>query len=373
VDRRVEQQSSEAMSDLLFTSGTTGAPKGVVQTHAATLRAFGDWADLVGLTAGDRYLVINPFFHAFGYKAGIVAGLLTGCTIVPLPSFDVDRAVEVIRSERISMIPGPPTLYQTLLNHPGFDPAEVDTLRLAVTGAAPVPVQLVEDMRAVLGFENVITAYGLTEACGVVTACRAGDDAETISRTSGRAIPGVEVVIVDDDGNEVPRGERGELLVRGYNVMSGYFEDPGQTAEAIDPDGWLHTGDIATMDERGYVDICDRKKDMFIVGGFNAYPAEIEALLARHPAVAQAAVVGIPDDRLGEVGFAWVVPAVGESPTGDEIAAWARDNMANFKAPRHVQVVGALPLNASGKVLRHELRDRATGSVGDTPTSGGTP
>jgi acyl-CoA synthetase (AMP-forming)/AMP-acid ligase II len=371
VDRRVDAQDSGAMSDLLFTSGTTGAPKGVVQTHAATLRAFTDWADLVGLRGDDRYLVINPFFHAFGYKAGIVAGLITGCTLVPLPTFDVDRAVEVIGAEGISMIPGPPTLYQTLLRHPGFDPSAVTTLRLAVTGAAAVPVELVEAMRHTLGFENVITAYGLTEACGVVSACRSDDDAETISRTSGRAIPGVEVRVVDEGGGDAGPGEPGEVLVRGYNVMQGYFEDPDQTAEAIDADGWLHTGDVATMDERGYLTITDRLKDMFIVGGFNAYPAEIEAMLGTHPAVAQAAVVGVPDARMGEVGYAFVVPVAGAVVDPAALVSWAREHMANFKAPRHVELIEALPLNASGKVLKYDLRARAlvTLEQGEPPSS----
>lgn len=369
VDRRVESQDPGAMSDLLFTSGTTGAPKGVVQTHAATLRAFTDWADLVGLRGDDRYLVINPFFHAFGYKAGIVAGLITGCTLVPLPTFDVDRAVGVIAEEAISMIPGPPTLYSTLLHHPGFDPSAITTLRLAVTGAAAVPVELVEAMRDTLGFENVITAYGLTEACGVVTACRSDDDAETISRTSGRAIPGVEVRVVDDEGAELPRGEPGELVVRGYNVMREYYQDPDQTAEAVDDQGWLHTGDVATMDDRGYVVITDRLKDMFIVGGFNAYPAEIEALLGTHPDIAHVAVVGVPDERLGEVGCAYVVPVPGATPGPEALIAWARENMANFKVPRRVEIVEGLPLNASGKVLRYELRDRAVqDSAGERTT-----
>ena len=357
--RRREAISPEDTSDLLFTSGTTGAPKGVIQTHASSLRAFADWADLVGLRSDYRYLVINPFFHTFGYKAGILAGLITGCTLVPLPTFDVDRAAEVIVAEGISMIPGPPTLYQTLLNHPGFDPDAVDTLRLAVTGAAAVPVALVEAMRDRLGFETVITAYGLTETCGVVTACRPEDDAETISHTSGRAIPGVEVRVVDESGSVVPPGHPGEILVRGYNVMRGYFEDPEQTAEAIDADGWLHTGDVGTMDERGYVDITDRLKDMFIVGGFNAYPAEIEALLCTHPGIAAAAVVGLPDDRMGEVAHAFVVPASGSDLSADDVVSWARENMANYKAPRTVEVVPELPLNASGKVLRYELRERA--------------
>ena len=214
-------------------------------------------------------------------------------------------------------------------------------------------------MRDELGFETVLTAYGLTESTGTATMCRPSDDAETIANTSGCAIPDTEVRIVDDAGNEAARGEPGEVVVRGYNVMKGYFEDPEQTAETIDADGWLHTGDVGVMDERGYIRITDRKKDMFIVGGFNAYPAEIEGELLRHPSVAQAAVVGAPDERLGEVGVAFVVPRAGETIDPDEVLGWAREQMANYKVPRRIEIVDALPVNASGKVLKFELREQA--------------
>jgi acyl-CoA synthetase (AMP-forming)/AMP-acid ligase II len=366
VDARVAALRGDALSDLLFTSGTTGAPKGVKLTHAQTLRAFGDWADIGGLRPEDRYLCINPFFHAFGYKAGIVAAFMTGATLVPMAVFDLDRVVEVIESERISVIPGPPTIYQSLLNHPGFDPARTGTLRLAVTGAAVVPVELVERMRSELGFDTVVTAYGMTEASGCATICRREDSAETIATTSGRAFPGVEVQVVDDEGTPLPAGQAGEILVRGYNVMDGYFNDPEQTAETLTEDGWLRTGDVGVMDVDGYVTITDRKKDMFIVGGFNAYPAEIERLLLAHPDVAQAAVVGVPDERMGEVGFAFVIPTHGTTPDPAQIVAWSREQMANFKAPRHVTVVDELPLNASGKVLKYELRERAVAALDDT-------
>jgi acyl-CoA synthetase (AMP-forming)/AMP-acid ligase II len=365
LDARVAELTGDDLSDLLFTSGTTGQPKGVMLSHSQTLRAFGDWADTVGLRGDDRYLVINPFFHAFGYKAGIVSSLIAGATLVPVAVFDLDRVVDLIESERISVIPGPPTIYQGLLNHPGFDLARAGTLRLAVTGAAPVPVELVERMRAELGFSTVVTAYGMTEACGIATTCRPEDDPETISGTSGRAYPGVEVKVVGEDGAELPTGDAGEILVRGYNVMRGYFEDPEKTAETIDTDGWLHTGDVGVMDERGYVRITDRIKDMFIVGGFNAYPAEIERLLLVHPQIAQAAVVGVPDERMGEVGYAYVLAVTGTTPDPAEIIAWAKEHMANFKAPRHVEVVSEMPLNASGKILKYELRDRAVATLRD--------
>jgi acyl-CoA synthetase (AMP-forming)/AMP-acid ligase II len=350
---------AEDLSDLIFTSGTTGRPKGAMITHAQTLRVFADWSAIVGLQEGDRYLIVMPFFHTFGYKAGFLACLMQGATIVPQAVFDVDQVLATVERERVSMLPGAPTLYQSILNHPKRDQYDLSSLRLAVTGAAVVPVEMIRRMRDELTFKNIITAYGLTECCGTATACRSDDDAETIATTSGRAIPDVEVLVVDDAGAEVARGEPGEIVVRGYNVMQGYFDDADETAKAIDAGGWLHTGDIGVMDERGYVRITDRKKDMFIVGGFNAYPAEIEGALLTHPGVAQVAVVGVADERMGEVGVAFVVPRTGVTVDPDEVIAWSRKNMANYKVPRRVEVVDALPVNASGKVLKFELRDRA--------------
>jgi acyl-CoA synthetase (AMP-forming)/AMP-acid ligase II len=252
------------------------------------------------------------------------------------------------------VLPGPPTLYQSILNHPEREKRDLSSLRLAVTGAAVVPVVLVERMRDELAFETVLTAYGLTEATGTVTMCTRDDDAETIATTSGRAIPDTEVRIDADEGDP------GEVLVRGYNVMLGYFEEPEETAKTIDDDGWLHTGDVGVMDDRGNVCITDRIKDMFVVGGFNAYPAEIEQVLSRHPAVSEVAVVGVPDERLGEVGRAYVVPRPKETVDVDEVVAWCRERMANYKVPRSVVVVDSLPRNASGKVLKFELRKEGT-------------
>jgi HIP---CoA ligase len=351
------------IGDIIFTSGTTGAPKGVMTTHSQTLRAFAAWSAVVGLTHGDRYLVVNPFFHTFGYKAGIVASLLRGATVVCEPVFDAGVVLDHIGTERISMLPGPPTLYLTILEHPRRDDVDLSSLRLAVTGAAAVPEEMVRRMHSELGFATVVTGYGLTEATGVVTMCRSGDDPAIISTTSGRAIDGIEVAVVDDAGNPLPVGEPGEIVCRGYNVMVGYLDDPAATAEAIDAHGWLHTGDIGILDDAGYLRITDRLKDMFIVGGFNAYPAEIENMLSEHPAVAQVAVVGVPDARMGEVGAAWVVARSGvvDDPAAleAELSSWARQRMANFKVPRTFHVVDALPTNASGKVLKYQLRQRA--------------
>jgi acyl-CoA synthetase (AMP-forming)/AMP-acid ligase II len=347
------------IGDVIFTSGTTGRPKGVMTTHAQTVRVFETWSEVVGLRAGDRYLVVNPFFHTFGYKAGVVACLLRGATIVPQAVFDVPTTLELIGRERVSVVPGPPTLYQSILDLPDRTSYDLSSLRLAVTGAAVVPVALVERMRSELAFDTVLTAYGLTEATGTATMCRRDDDPVTIATTSGRAIPDTEVRVVGADNLPVPTGEAGEVVVRGYNVMKGYFEDPEATAQTIDADGWLHTGDIGVLDERGNLRITDRLKDMYVVGGFNAYPAEIEQLLATHPAIAEAAVVGVPDERMGEVGKAFVVPRAGAQVDADDVIAFAREHMANYKVPRSVEVIDVLPRNASGKVLKFELRDKA--------------
>ena len=328
------------LSDILFTSGTTGRPKGVLMTHAQTLRLFGEWCDLAGLREGDRYLIVNPFFHMFGLKAGLVASLIRGATILPVPVFDVDRVLELVEREKVTVLPGPPTLYHSLLAAGGKH--DLSSLRVAVTGSADIPVDLIRRIVTELPFASIMTGYGLTEA-GTVTASKAGDSFEQIAATVGTANEGIEVSIADD----------GEVLVRGYCVMRGYLDDPEATAEAIDSDGWLHTGDLGTLDADGHLRIVGRKKDMFIVGGFNAYPAEIEGFLLGHPAVAEVAVVGVPDERLGQVGKAFVVASAPVPP--DELIGWAKERMAGFKVPRAVEFLDALPLNATGKVMKDRL------------------
>ena len=350
--RRVQPTDA---SDTLFTSGTTGRPKGVVMTHAQTVAQFDGWCDFAGLRPGDRYLIVNPFFHMFGYKAGWLASLLRGATIFPVPVFDVPTVLELVQTERITMLPGAPTIYRSILDHPDRDRFDLGSLRVAVTGAADIPVSLIEEMRAELPFASILTGYGLTEA-GTVTGSRPDDDATTIATTAGRAMPGLDVIVAGSDGAEVARGETGELLVRGYSVMQHYLDDPESTAAAIDDAGFLHTGDLATMDERGYVRIVGRLKDMIIVGGFNVYPAEIENMLLAHPAIGEAAVIGVPDDRMGEVAMAWIVPVPGSVPDSDEIIAWSRERMANYKVQRRLATIDALPMNAAGKVVKEDLR-----------------
>jgi acyl-CoA synthetase (AMP-forming)/AMP-acid ligase II len=355
---RARSVSPHDMSDMFFTSGTTGRPKGVMTAHGQNVRVYEAWADGVGLRGGDRYLVVNPMFHTFGYKAGLLACLIRGATVVSVPLFDPAAAIRLIASERVTVLPGPPTLYASLLDHPARSGQDLSSLRLAVTGASVVPVALVERLRAEL-FREVIIAYGLTESCGTVTIGDPHADPQTACRTVGKAIAGTEVIVGAPGGGPLPPGESGEVLVRGYNVMRGYFEDPAATAEAIDPAGWLHTGDIGTLDADGQLRITDRLKDMFVVGGFNAYPAEIEQAIAKHEKVSEAAVIGVPDSRLGEVGRAFIVPRPGATVTEAEIIEFCRERLANFKVPRSVRVVAALPRNASGKVLKFELRDLA--------------
>jgi acyl-CoA synthetase (AMP-forming)/AMP-acid ligase II len=327
--------------------------------HGASVRAYDAWATVVGLAEGDRYLIVNPFFHCFGLKAGILACLIKGATIVPHPVFDVPSVMQRVDEERITMLPGAPAIYQTILDHPDLGDYDLSTLRLAVTGAAPVPVEMIRRMRSELTFRTIVTGYGLTESTGIATMCRHTDDPETIANTAGRPIPGIEVEVVDGDGKPLPPGQPGEVVVRGYTVMAGYYGDEAATAATIDEDGWLHTGDVGVFDEAGNLKITDRTKDMFIVGGFNAYPAEIENTLMTHPSVGQVAVIGVPDERLGEVAKAFVVPRAGATVDEAELIAWSREQMANYKVPRSVEVVDALPLNASGKVLKYVLREQA--------------
>ncbi len=344
---------------ILFTSGTTGAPKGTMLSHEQVCRAYLVFAEVIGLHEGDRYLIVLPFFHSFGLHAGILCCLMKGATIYPLLVFDPASVMRRIAEERISAFPGAPAMYQAILNDPAVESFDTSSLRLAVLGAAAIPVELIERMRTRLGIECVVTGYGITEASGIVSMCRYDDPAEVVAHTSGRALPGVEIRVADNDGADVASGQPGEILVRGYTLMREYLDDPEQTAAAIDADGWLHTGDIGVLRADGNLMITDRKKDMFVVGGFNVYPAELENVMSAHPAIGQVAVVGMPDERLGEVGIAYVVPRPNVAVDPDEIIGWCREEMANYKVPRAVEIVDALPLNASGKVLKYELRERA--------------
>ena len=365
VEKLADAVTPDDVADILFTSGTTGRSKGAVSAHRQTLGAARVWGELAGVTADDRYLVISPFFHSFGSKAGYLVSLLTGATTLPVAVFDTGTVLDLVERERVTLLPGAPTIYQSMLDDASLPGRDLASLRLAVTGAATVPQVLVERMRTDLGFDDVLTAYGLTEAV-VVTMCVPGDDPQTVATTSGRAVSGVEVATLTADGRRGGPGETGEVLVRGPVVMQGYLDDPEATAAAVDAEGWLHTGDVGVVDERGYLRITDRIKDMFTVGGFNVYPAEVEHVLAAHPQVREAAVIGVPDERLGEVGRAYVVPRAGAEPDPEALVAHCRERLANYKVPRTVALVADLPRNAGGKVVKPELRAAHLAETGRT-------
>jgi acyl-CoA synthetase (AMP-forming)/AMP-acid ligase II len=346
------------LSEIIFTSGTTGRAKGVMLAHGPGIELYTRYGQIWGLHQGDRYLISLPLFHTGGNKAGMIASLIHGVTMVPLPVFDPAAAMATIERERITVMNGPPTIYFAILDSPERAKFDLSSLRLAATGAAVVPEVLVERARSELPFQNFITAYGLTECHGTATMCRASDPTETVARTNGAPLPGVELRVVDQAGQAVPAGTPGEVLIRGRNITQGYWQDREATAAAIDADGWLHTGDIGTIDPAGNLKITDRLKDLFIVGGFNVSPAEVEQVMARHPDVLEVAVVGVPDQRLGEVARAYVIPAHGAAPSERQIIEWCRERLANFKVPRSITFVETLPRNASGKVLRRELRAR---------------
>jgi HIP---CoA ligase len=358
LDRRSGALGPDDPSDILFTSGTTGSPKGVVMTHGRTLSVATDWVAMTGLAADDRYLMVNPYFHMFGLKGGILACVAAGAAMLPEAVFDVDRVLARVGEERVTVLPGPPTLYPSILDHPGVGGYDLSSLRVAVTGAADIPVELIRRIHEELPFSVIVSGYGLTEG-GTATSTAPDDEFEAIATTVGRPRPGFEVRVVGEGGIDVASGEAGEVLLRGASVMLNYLDDAESTAAALSPDGWLKTGDLGLVDADGRLRIVGRVKDMFIVGGFNAYPAEIENALLRHPDIRQAAVIGVPDERLGEVGMAFVVLAPGTATTGADIIAWSRQQMANYKVPRAVEIVSELPLNATGKVQKDLLRERA--------------
>ena len=350
-ERRADAVSGDDVADILFTSGTTGKSKGVVALHKHTTYAARVWGENGAISPADRYLVLNPFFHSFGYKAGFLVCTLFGARIVPMAVYKPDEAMALVQSEKISVLPGAPTVFQMLLDAPNRADFDLSSLRLAVTGAAIVPVVLVERMQSDLGLDTVVTAYGLTETSGMVTTCRPDDPDEIVAGTCGRPFDGVELKIADS----------GEVLTRSPMVMAGYLDDPENTAKTIDPDGWLHTGDVGELDSQGNLRITDRLKDMYISGGFNVYPAEIEQTLARLPGVTDSAVIGVPDERLGEVGKAFIqrsTDAEGAALSAEAVSEFLSDKLAGFKRPREVEIVDELPRNAMGKVVKPELRGR---------------
>ena len=349
--------SPDDVSDVIFTSGTTGTPKGALLRHGASLRGYQIFGEHFGLQENDRYVIPTPFFHCFGYKAGWMLSLMTGAVAFPLAVFDATAVLELIARERITHMPGPPTMFSALLDHPRRQEFDLSTLDHAIIGAASIPSLLVRRMRDELEIGGILSAYGLTENHALATLTSPDDPPDVVATTVGRPLADIELRLADDGGREVPAGTEGEVLLRGPFLFSGYYDDDEATRRTV-VDGWLHTGDVGRFDADGYVHITDRKKDMFIVGGFNVAPAEVETCIMAMPGVSQVAVVGMPDDYLGEIGAAFVIPRHGTHVTPDQIVAYAREHLANFKVPRRVEIVDTLPMNATGKVLKTELRRR---------------
>jgi acyl-CoA synthetase (AMP-forming)/AMP-acid ligase II len=358
VNARLRKLTPDHISYVQFTSGTTGRPKGAMLRHGAMVRSTVDWARFVSLRSSDRYPIIAPFSHIGGHKTGLLASFTVGCAARPIATLDLHRLIETIDGGDATVLQGPPTLFQDLVSWAREERRRFSTLRVAVTGAATIAPALIRDMIGVLGVENVFTSYGLSETTGMSTITRAGDPVEVVAETSGRPAPGIEVGIVDDFGQTLPSGRAGEIVVRGPNVMAGYLDDPAATDAAIRR-GWLHTGDIGWLGDDGYLRVVDRVKDMIIVGGFNAYPAEIERALLEHADVEEAAVIGIPDERMGEVPAAFVVRRGDSELSAESLQSFCRERLANFKRPRAFWFVNTLPVNAAGKVAKTELRVRA--------------
>ena len=368
VMNRIANIGSDDVSDVMFTSGTTGKAKGVMLRHGTTLRAYAAVNASFGLEEGDRILIGLPFFHCFGYKAGWMLALLSGATSYPLAVFDEEVVMAMVSRHAITHLPGSPTMFLPLLESPSRSSYDLSSIRVALLGGAFTPVELVRRLKAEVGIERMLNGYGLTETHAIVAISRPEDSAELVATTVGKVLDDVEVVTVDSDGRPQPNGIEGELLVRGYTQMTGYYGDPEATAAAYSDDGWLKTGDVGVIDEEGYVRITDRKKDIFITGGFNVAPAEIENVLAYEDRIAQVAVVGVADHRMGEVGAAFVVPAGESHITPDDVVAVCREKLASFKVPRYVYVVDALPTNAMGKILKDVLHAEHVSRSNSSPS-----
>ncbi|WP_182379259.1 AMP-binding protein [Nocardioides sp. WS12] len=352
---RIAALEYDSVSDIQFTSGTTGWPKGAMLMHGTSVRGYTEYLNSVSIRNGDRVLGVPPYFHIYGLKAGLLACVLAGACMYPVTVFDIVEVGKLIGDEQITVVQGPPPLHMGLLDDPRVDRSRLKSIRISSVGSAGFAPENFARIRDELGSEELGSAYGLTETHGIVTRSYPHDDFDTVAFSSGRPVPGIEVRILDDNGAEAAAGEAGEITVRGFTVMKGYFEDPEATRKAIDEEGWLHTGDVGLIDDQGRLCVLDRRTDMFLVGGFNTYPAEIERILMTHGGLAEVAVVGVPDERLGKVGMVYAVRKPDAHLEADELIAWARENLANFKVPRYVEFLEQLPRNASGKVQKFKL------------------
>jgi len=349
---------------IMYTSGTTGAPKGAMLTHRGLLNNARLMAHRWRLDQADRYCTPMPFFHAGGCVAGILAVLAGGAILHPLIAFDPVKFIQINSREHCTFSGGVPTMLVAILQHPDFEQYDLSSLKQVITGGAPVPVALMEQVHARIGVE-VSVVFAQTESSCTMTQTLPDDPFERKAATCGVPLPHTEIKIVDPaTGKTMPCGQRGEICTRGYLVMAGYYQMPEKTAEAIDRDGWLHTGDLATMDVSGHVSIVGRLKDMVIRGGENLFPAEIEEFLIRHPKVGDAQVVGVPDAYFGEELLAVIIPKTGEQLTEEELREYCKGRISHQKIPRYFQFVESYPLTASGKVQKFVLREQAIKTLG---------
>jgi fatty-acyl-CoA synthase len=344
--------------NIQFTSGTTGFPKGATLTHCNILNNGYFVARAMAFTEADRLCIPVPLYHCFGMVMGVLGCLTHGAAMVfPDEAFEPGRVLATLEAERCTALYGVPTMFIAELNHPDFERFDLGNLRTGIMAGAPCPVETMRQVMGRMHMEQVTIAYGMTETSPVSFQTAVDDPVEKRVSTVGRVHPHVEVKLVDEEGRVVPAGARGELCTRGYSVMLGYWDDPGRTAEAIDRAGWMHTGDLAVLDEDGYCNIVGRVKDMIIRGGENVYPREIEEYLMRHPKVRDVAVFGVPDERFGEQVAAWIQLTAGTRAAPDEIIDFCRGQIAHYKVPRYVHFVDAFPMTVTGKIQKFKMRD----------------
>jgi fatty-acyl-CoA synthase len=352
--------------NIQYTSGTTGFPKGATLTHHNILNNGYFVGQGCGYTDADRVCLPVPLYHCFGMVMGNLGCTSHGATIVlPEAAFEAGAVLEAIEAERCTSLYGVPTMFIAELAHPEFDRFDLSSLRTGIMAGSPCPVEVMKQAVSAMHMDGVTICYGMTETSPVSTQTSALDSLDKRVSTVGRVHPHVEVKIVDPGtGRTVPRGETGELLTRGYSVMTGYWEDPARTAEAIDAQRWMHTGDLATMDSEGYVNIVGRIKDMVIRGGENVYPREVEEYLYTHPDVVDVQVIGVPDERFGEELMAWVVLREGASIDAEGLREFCRGRIAHFKVPRYVRVTDGFPMTVTGKVQKYKMREIAVAELG---------
>jgi fatty-acyl-CoA synthase len=352
--------------NIQYTSGTTGFPKGATLSHHNILNNAFFVGEGCGYEERDRVCIPVPFYHCFGMVMGNLGCTTHGAAmVVPGAAFEPEAVLATVQEERCTSLYGVPTMFIAELNHPDFDGYELSSLRTGIMAGSPCPIEVMKQVIERMHMDEVTICYGMTETSPVSTQTGAGDSLEQRTTTVGRVHPHLEVKVVDPaTGATVPRGEPGELLTRGYSVMAGYWNEPERTAEAVDEHGWMHTGDLATMDDDGYLNIVGRSKDMVIRGGENVYPREVEEFLHTHPDVLEAAVVGVPDDRYGEELMAWIRVREGGELSEDEVREFCKGRIAHFKVPRYVRFAGEFPMTVTGKVQKYKLRERAVEELG---------